>query len=396
MFKTLEITNFKSIGHAVFDLGSINVLTGHSNLGKSNVVNAIYCLAHNHWDSNYLKWGEKKCSVKLTDDTGAWVEYSHGKDSSAEYRLSTVETPFTKIGKTVPEPVKQFLNMNLVQFDEDLSLDFNFERQFDPSFIISLSGFELAKVFGKMMNLDIVLSAARSINKDLMALNKDIEAQKAIEQVSIDYIQKAYVIELKYALLHTASQLDEQADVLDQKNNQLLGYLTDLKLYKEKIKLYYDFLNSSEMSAIDQIEEPVSGLDTILTNFYVAKQSQSVLQENLATEIPEFDFEANKSIFECILQKAQVDTQKLVYSEFIHNSEIDFDLESVVDLKSLIDSRAQWRVEKDYQESKLKNATELVTIKQDEFTKFLETNRICPYSNQPLPDSCISSIVNSV
>ena len=98
MFKQLEIKNFKSVGHAKLDLGKINVITGSSNLGKSNVVQAMYCLVHNHWDSNYLKWGEKSCSIKLTDENGEWVEYRHGKDTSAEYRLSTVEVPFTKIG----------------------------------------------------------------------------------------------------------------------------------------------------------------------------------------------------------------------------------------------------------------------------------------------------------
>ena len=124
MFTKLEIKNFKSIGHATFDLGKINVLTGHSNLGKSNVVQAIYCLCHNHWDSNYLKWGEKRCSIRLTDETGEWVEYRHGSDSSAEYSLSTIPQPFTKIGREVPVPVKEFLQMNLVQFDEDLALEY--------------------------------------------------------------------------------------------------------------------------------------------------------------------------------------------------------------------------------------------------------------------------------
>ena len=88
MFKTLEIKNFKSIAHAKFDLGKINVLTGQSNLGKSNVVQAIYCLTHNHWDSNYMRWGEKKCSIKLTDENDEWVEYRHSETSS-EYSLSS-------------------------------------------------------------------------------------------------------------------------------------------------------------------------------------------------------------------------------------------------------------------------------------------------------------------
>lgn len=392
MFKTLEIKNFKSIGHATLDLGKINVITGHSNLGKSNVVQAIYCLTHNHWDSNYLKWGTKSCSVRLTDDTGEFVEYRHGKDSAAEYTLSTVDLPFTKIGKTVPEPVKQFLNMNLVQFDEDLSLDFNFEKQFDPAFILSLSGFELAKVFGKMMNLDIVMSAARSINKDLMALNKDIDAQKAIEQVSIDYIQTHSAIELKYALLHTAISIDEQAETLDQKNAQLLGYLTDLYAYKEKIKLYHEFLDSPEMLAIDHIEEPVSGLDTILTNFYVAKQTQSVLSDKLAVEIPEFDFGANKSLFDMLLNLTILTEKKNVYSGFLVNPFEDA-AEQISNFGSVIASYNQSKADCANLKSQFETLDGAVFIEQEKFHTLLKQDNLCPLSGQPMSEACINSIV---
>ena len=395
MFTKLEIKNFKSIGHVNLDLGKINVITGPSNLGKSNVVQAIYCLTHNHWDSNYVKWGEKGCSIKLTADNGEWVEYRHGKDSSAEYRLSTVEVPFTKIGRDVPGPVKDFLNMNMVQFDEDLSLDFNFERQFDPSFVVSLSGFELAKVFGKIMNLDIVLSASRLINKDLAGIKKDIENQQAIENVSIDYIQQNYFVELKYSLLHHAIKLESAADEIELQANQLLGVLTDLEYYKEQVKVYSEFLASDQAKQIDKISEPVQGLDNILIGLEMAQGAQEQYQRMLSKEIPEFDFERLNELVNVIydsvlcIEHKERSQQVLEKIDQVHFNVVE-SLEQIAGVLGNLEQTAQLRQQiitmSGNVESQLSN-------KINEFDNFLKENNICPISGKPFEAGCVENIL---
>lgn len=398
MFKTLEIKNFKSIGHATFDLGKINVLTGHSNLGKSNVVQAIYCLTHNHWDSNYLKWGEKKCSVRLTDESGEWVEYCHGSDSSAEYSLSTVPQPFTKIGREVPVPVQEFLQMNEVQFDEDLSLDFNFERQFDPSFVISLSGFELAKVFGKLMNLDIVMSAARNINKDLAALRKSVDGQEAIENVSIEYIQKNFPIELKYALLHQALKVDATAEELDLKNASLKALLCDIDFYSEQVKVYSDFLSSDVAKQVDQIHEPVQGLDTVLCGLISAQNAAVAYSKALAVDLPTFDFEVFTGLSKGLSGLVSYVGKQVVYSKCLEDvSGVNETLlDSINEKKLVLDSMDQWQIEKKHEDGQLKNAHSAIEQKTKEFNKYLTENNVCPISGKPFMEGCVSSILASV
>jgi len=398
MFTTLEVKNFKSIGHAVFDLGKINVLTGQSNLGKSNVVQAIYCLTHNHWDSNYLKWGTKNCSIKLTDDTGVWVEYRHGSDSSAEYHLSTVDTPFTKIGRDVPQPVRDFLQMNCVQFDEDLSLDFNFERQFDPSFVISLSGFELAKVFGKLMNLDIVLTASRNINKDLAGLKKQVDGQEAIENVSIEYIQKHYAIELKYALLHQAMQVDTECELLDKKNEALAQILSEYDYYMALSARYSDFLESDVAGQIDTIREPIQGLDTLLVGLQMAQNEISVYSDILSNDVPIFDFDSFCGLSEGLVELGLIQEQIRGYRYIDEKcAMVSFDLVDVLDQrKALLDSYDQWNVEIGFQQGNLDQAGEKIEIKTKEFNQALLDNNVCPISGKPFAEGCIENILASV
>ena len=398
MFTTLEIKNFKSIGHAVFDLGKINVLTGQSNLGKSNVVQAIYCLTHNHWDSNYLKWGTKNCSIKLMDDTGVWVEYRHGADSSAEYHLSTVPQPFTKIGRDVPQPVRDFLQMNCVQFDEDLSLDFNFERQFDPSFVISLSGFELAKVFGKLMNLDIVLTASRNINKDLAGLKKQVDGQEAIENVSIEYIQKNYAIELKYGLLHQAMSIDAQAELLDQEVSKIKGLLCDLDFYSCVSKTYSDFLKSDAVRQIDQIKEPIQGLDTLLAGLQTAQETSLVYSEVISADVPNFDFGGFCELTRGIVDFTLSTDQMSVYSQaFEQLDRVDLTVvDSLSANKEILGLIAQWEIEKCHEQSQYEKADFQVVNKTQEFKQALIDNNVCPISGKPFEQGCVENILASV
>ena len=397
MFKTLEVKNFKSIGHAVLELGKINVLTGPSNLGKSNIVQALYCLTHNSWDSNYMKWGEKKCSVKLIDDTGEWVEYLHN-ETSAEYRLSSVPTPFTKIGRDVPDPVKEFLKMNLVQFDEDLALDFNFEKQFDQPFMISLSGFELAKVFGKIMNLDIVLSAARSINKDIAALKKNVESQEAIENVSIQYIQYNYNIELKYALLHKALKIDSDATVLENSSEQLKSIISELEYYSECAKVYSEFLASDTAKSIDTIKPPIQGLDNIIVSLMTAQEAQEVYSKALSKEIPSFDFEGLEKLIRG-LQDYAIDSISISnISELLTKINlVDFSsAEQLSTLGSLIGAVDQYNVEVTYEHNQFERQESAVDKKVKEFNAYLQENNICPISGKPFMDGCIAGILESV
>ena len=397
MFNTLEIKNFKSIGHAIFDLGKINVLTGQSNLGKSNVVQAIYCLTHNHWDSNYQKWGTKKCSIKLTDDNDQWVEYSH-EGSSATYLLSTVDQPFTKIGRDVPVPVQEFLKMNCVQFDEDLALDFNFERQFDPSFVISLSGFELAKVFGKLMNLDIVMSAARNINKDLSALRKEIDGCEAIQNVSIEYINSHYQIELKYALLHQALKINALADEMDSKVNQLGSLISELEYYQEVSNVYSNYLNSENAKQIDSIHPPVQGLDTIICNLEMALAQRTAYQNELAKEIPVYDFDKVFGLSTSLSELLANVSLQIKYQKCLDQiSVVDFDvLNGLSERNALITSYSAQENDVTTYTSALVQAEQAVVDKSNEFATFLKENNICPISGKPFAKGCVEQIMASV
>ena len=397
MFTKLEITNFKSIGHAEFDLGKINVLTGHSNLGKSNVVNAIHCLVHNCWDSSYLKWGQKKCSVRLTDDTGEWVEYQHDQ-SSASYLLSTNPQPFTKIGKTVPNEVSDFLKMNYVQFDEDLKLDFNFERQFDPAFIISLSGFELAKVFGKLMNLDIVMTASRNISKDVLAYNKKKDNLSAIQDACIEYIKSGYAIELKYALLHLATETDAHVSEMDNQCKQLGSLIADLEFYSACASVYSDLLSSQNMQLVDEIHEPEAGLKDILAGLEIALAQQTAFIEQLSAPIPQFDFEANARLTQALVELTHFIERQTRYSNVIeHSTSVDFNsVNSIDQLKTVLSSIEMELGQSQSNLNLLSQQDALIETKKTEFQNYLTENNLCPITHSPFATGCVDRILSAV
>lgn len=392
MFTELQITNFQSLSNTTLKLGKITVIIGPSFLGKSAVVRAIYTLCRNRFEASFMKKGASSTTVLLKEDE-KFTRYSRGNSSS--YIFSGNPEPYTKIGRDVPGDIANFLQMDEIVFDSDLMLDFNFQRQFDGPFILSLSGFEIAKVFGKLMNLDIVLTASREISRDIQALNKKKDECTAIQDVSVKYIQEHKSIELKYALLQEALAEEEEADVLDAQAEQLLNLISCIKENEEKQKKYKELLDFLVKEGLDDMVAPPEGLEDILAMAEVAIRKVEVYSTILKEEPAEFDFEGVSSLGDLIVKSKQLNAS---YSSYVRTMKdintIDFDYVKTLDAMADLISRGQTVNSNfvSYKQSMVSTQGQ-IDAKKAEFNAYIQVNNICPLTKLPMSAVCIQHIV---
>jgi len=126
--RRIELIDFQSHEHTRLDLtDGVNVLVGMSNVGKSSVLRAIlWVLTNRPSGTGMIRKGAKEARVIIETDSFT-VERVRGPKLNG-YLLAQggVGTQYNVIGKDVPEPVMQALNMS----------GLNVHAQFDPFFLL--------------------------------------------------------------------------------------------------------------------------------------------------------------------------------------------------------------------------------------------------------------------
>jgi DNA repair exonuclease SbcCD ATPase subunit len=172
MLKRVEVRHFQSLRAADIPLGRFTVITGPTGSGKSALFRALRALACNARGTAYISAGQKSCTVSAGGD--GWVARlarSSAARGKNEYRTAQlgdagwVTKPYTKLGGQVPAPVAELLGLT----------DLNFARQFDPPFLLSDSGAEIARRLGDLTNVSLVLGAAAEAGRRRKQLARDLE-----------------------------------------------------------------------------------------------------------------------------------------------------------------------------------------------------------------------------
>jgi len=172
--KTVRVTNFQSIKSAELELGQLTVLVGPGRAGKSAILRAIRCALLNATGDDFIRQGEKECTVVLEFDD-CCVTWQKERGKSATYGIDG--KMFFKVGHDVPEEIRERLAIGEIEVDKDTRLTPQLQDQFDPVFVLSESGSRQAKIFGKVTRLDAVVTAQMECKKVGDRLRREAEAK---------------------------------------------------------------------------------------------------------------------------------------------------------------------------------------------------------------------------
>ncbi len=293
MFTRIEIKNFQSHKDTVIDFDKgINSICGESDNGKTAIIRAIKWVVENRplgtdkLNSFWNKDFKEEMSVKLYTENG-WVQRVRSKDINGyKICIDGKEKKLEAVGTDVPKEVKDFLKVN----------DINFQYQFDPPYLISMSAGEASKYLNNIIHLDSIdsiLSVAegnkRSISSEQKIVDKDIsELERELENT--EWVEEAENIHkriVKYDesinnklqdLSELESQiterenlkvidLSEQKDLISQIESIIIPDVSDIDFeIKEYENLKKDIVDFSEQKQIIEEIEKIEIPDVSVLN----------------------------------------------------------------------------------------------------------------------------------
>jgi len=153
-----KIKDFQSLHDVEIEHGGLTVLTGQSDLGKSAIIRAMRLLHRNDGTASYVRHGKSKLSVEQTFDNGNIVSIEKGKTLNTYHANGKA---LAKIGKEVPETIRELIQTDELILDKDLTCDLNFSGQFDAPFLLTESGTLVTKVVSALSGIEIIYSAIR-------------------------------------------------------------------------------------------------------------------------------------------------------------------------------------------------------------------------------------------
>jgi hypothetical protein len=284
MIDKLILHNFQSHADSVFDFSEgITSIIGESDSGKTASFRSFEGIRKNrqfglenasHWITNVSDSGE----ISLMGIMSATVVLSDGKYITRErdgegfngYRIGEYEKgkflisqEFNKVGTSVPFPVRDLLNMD----------DVNIQNQHDTMFLLSETGQDVARYFNRLIKLDVSVTALASSERRKRAAKKEVTTIKTEIQELNEAAKKLNWVDAASATADrintTESKIVEIEDALET-----LDTLVENIISVEKKCSLPEYHEQAEMLfvKIDILNEKISVTDDKIYNITVIQQ----------------------------------------------------------------------------------------------------------------------------
>jgi exonuclease SbcC len=210
---SLAIEDYQAIETATFKLGKFTVVTGPTGSGKSAVIRALKLAVFNQRGASYIRHGQRSCQVTLVDDAGLGLVLARGKGQDAlVLDVYGEQRKYTKLGGAMPEEVAELLAL-----DPDL----NFAGQFDRPYLLDSSGAVIARILGRLTNVDLVYEAARKGYARKLGIASELTRARVTVQKLAGQVQQYAQLPAQRAACARAEAALARAQAVQQRADRL-------------------------------------------------------------------------------------------------------------------------------------------------------------------------------
>jgi len=290
---SISIKNFQSLYDVTIPLSPFTVVVGKSSSGKSAFVRAIRLLLQNARGTNFISHGEDTAEVEATFSDGMQISIERGKvnryvlDSVGPSSAFVDAQVFTKLGGEVPDAIQ-----DAIRIDPSLSI----AGQFDPPYLLTASGGEVARTLGALTNVDVVLAAGREAarrrlqsSSTLRSLQEAVEEDHSARMLLGDVDARLEAAEKAEGALHHAEALEGRL----RRAESVLGHVSSaIETYRSvQVPVVPDV--GPLLEAVEDAERRWVQVEEILLK---ASEADRYLQDVPVVEVPEVDFDAFEEI----------------------------------------------------------------------------------------------------
>lgn len=302
--KYIRLINFQ--GHKdsyiEFDKGT-NVILGHTDVGKSSIIRAIYWVAFNkpsgkeypsHWGGDML--------VEIGQENGMVV--SKGRDKKGQfYRISTYESDFRAFGAgEPPEEVKKALNL----------IPINIQKQMDPPFLLSKNPGQVATELNTVMDLDIIDHSISQAKKLKTKANGDLRIEKEMLLKLEEELKEYHYLDEMKVMVGKLEEDKAKKDKLEKDNIQLRKTIDQICLHKTKIE---------KTKNIIKFEKNIDSILVLMKTNKIIEKSQKHLKtliQNIKNKTETISKNRKIVLFQDTIEKILEETKK--YSSMIKHT----------------------------------------------------------------------------
>lgn len=200
MLEKLKISNFQSHKYSELNFHSgVNIIVGTSDSGKSAIIRALRVLIYNQptGDAYRSHWGGDTI-LELSDSDKNLIKRLK-TTSKNQYWLNDLK--FEAFGASVPDKIRQLLNMGEV----------NFQSQADQWFLIDNTPGEIAQFFNRTAHLEKIDIGRKNIEKWTRHISNDLDSAKKILKENNQ----------KYSSYSYLNKMEQEVEVLEEMETDL-------------------------------------------------------------------------------------------------------------------------------------------------------------------------------
>ena len=246
----VQLINFQDHADTTLKFtNGINLIVGSSDAGKSAVLRALNYVFHNSMKGDsFIRVGTAECSVRIKFSDGIEVTRVKGGDVNS-YVLKDLEgnyNTYSKVGQTVPEPVRKALGEPPL---DDKKKPISYADQMSSLFLVDLSPADLPRTLSELTGIQNLQTAAEILQKNSRSFDRSIkDKNEKIEKLKVDLDQYSYVdkdlekiqeIETNLKVMQDKNEKVKRSRSFIESNNEIAKEAKKIKesLAKDKIVL---------------------------------------------------------------------------------------------------------------------------------------------------------------
>lgn len=356
--KTIKISNFQSHKSTQLNLHpNVNVIVGQSSSGKTAIFRAIEWLNTNRpLGMRFISHGETEAKVEIDDVRGTKT------DKGKTYYTLANSSKFDS-GSNVPDLVTQALNLNSINFQDQLS----------EHFLITSSPGEVARTFNRILNIEKVDEYVSKLTTQINTANTIIkEKTEQIESLTNQIKDLDYLDDLQEKVLF----LDGKVKLLLNVKNSVLTLSEIIKKIRYfEIAIFKDSATLNQISKIlKEFDIPIQELKNCKLKFELLQKALNLVSQGVSGK--RIALQLRKDIVSMGYERL-IDTK--ANKNILQGSINQFDailkiIETKENSKKLIDVNVQYSL--------------------DQYKTELENLKICPICLSPIND--VSHIIQEV
>lgn len=158
----VEITNFQSIKSLTLDFEGFTTIVGRNFIGKSATLRAINAALTNQQGTDFIRWGEKFCEVKIKTEA---IEILWHKENNNNFYKINDKDLYEKVGNQPPPKPVLDAGFGLLNVNKE-KVNLFYAQQFFPLFLIDKLDTKSADILISIYGLDKLYKAIDLCSKD--------------------------------------------------------------------------------------------------------------------------------------------------------------------------------------------------------------------------------------